>query len=130
MGFYSAGVPAFNEPDPPPQKLTLTKAEFESVNEPTVAGEPLSHDPMDILRQNRAQEKAAGTVFDQSPPVVKKKSRRLRDYLIILVIVDSLLGYAAISFSHDPYTFVPLVAGFLLFTSAFSWHMLVVIDDY
>ncbi len=80
---------------------------------------------MDILKQNRAHEKAVGTVFDQSPAVVKKKSRRMRDYLIILVTVDSIFGLF-LFLAPNPITF----AGILLFTASLTWGVLVVIDDY
>jgi len=118
-------VSAPPESEPPSPKLGLTKAEFESVNEPSVEGAPASNDPMEMLRQNRAHERAAGTVYDQSPAPVKKKFRRMRDYLIILVTVDGFFGFMLFL---APNPIVPL--GMLFFTAALTWGMFVVIDDY
>ncbi len=114
-----------SEPDPPPQKLALKKAEFESVNEPSREGEPASNDPMEMLRQNRAHEKAADTVYDQSPVDVPKKSRRKRDYVTILVAVNSIMGLL-LMVSLNPF----IIAGMLFFSAALTWGMLVVMDDY
>lgn len=123
-------MPAPVEPDPLPQKLTLSKAEFERVNEPVPVDSPMSGDPMEMLRQNRAHEKVAGTVYDQSPEPGPGKYRKYRDYLVVLIAVDAVLGYSAFTLSGDPYGFVPIVAGLLLFSAGWSWFMLVVVDDY
>jgi hypothetical protein len=108
------------EPDPPPQKLVLGKAEFERVNEPAPPGEPPSIDALEMLRQNRVHEKAAGTVFDQSPAPVPGKYRKYLDYAVMLVVVDSVLGYE-LYFAKDPYGLVCFSACLLLFTSGWSW---------
>jgi hypothetical protein len=113
------------EPDPPPQKLALRKAEFESVNEASAAGEPRSHDPMEMLRQNRAHEKAAGTVYDQSPAPVAQRSRRKRDYLVILVTMNGFFGCILVLLPNPI-----LLFGTVFFSAALTWGMLVVIDDY
>jgi len=118
-------VPAPLEPDPSPQKLTLKEAEFEKVNEGAAQRVQSSNDPMEMLRQNRANEKASETVYDQSPKLVPRSYRRIRDYVIILVTADSIMGFLLFLMPN-----VILFAGILLFTAALTWGMLVVIDDY
>ncbi len=95
------------------------------MNEPVPADAPLSEDPLEMLRLNRANEKAADTVFDQSPAPVVKKSRRTRDYLIILVTVNSIFGCWFFLVPN-----IIIFAGILFFSASLTWGMLFVMDDY
>jgi hypothetical protein len=127
------GLSAWSMPDeaePPPRQLSFKEAQFERVNAPEGSEPPSARiDPLEILRANRAHEKAQNTVYDQSPKPVPRISRRIREYVGILIAVDVVLiwllftGFGLVA---DLYLF----AGLLIFSSGWTWVMLFVIDDY
>jgi len=117
-----------DEPDPPPKKLALKRAEFESVNEPASAAAPPDNDAMDILRRNREHEVKIGYA-ELPPPPTQRISRRNREYLLILTVGNLIIG-TLLFFSGDSATFVFLIAGMALLSAGLTWVMLFVIDDY
>jgi hypothetical protein len=122
-------MPPPTEPDPPEKKYTFKAAEFTPDNASEVEPEPPGNDPLAILKANRAHEQANNSIYDQSPAVVKTKSRRNRDYVIIMILVNLLLVFLLLTFNDDvSHTYI--IAGFGLFNGGFSWVMLYVVDDY
>ncbi len=117
------------EPDPPPKKLTFKAAEFEAVNPPSEPDAPPAHDPLDLLRANRAHEKANNSIYDQSPAPVPRKWHKYRDYFLLLALVDGGFGFL-LTLNLDAVALVYIISLILVFTSGWSWIMLVLIDDY
>ena len=117
------------EAEPPPQKLTFKPAEFESVNPPKGMETPSGNDPLELLRRNREHEKANNWIYDQSPPVAKRKSLRNRHFILLFLGVNGIMGgiYYA---TPDEVAHVFLIAGMLMFSSGLTWSMFVVHDDY
>ncbi len=109
-------------PEPPPKKLTLKRAEFERVNEPADAAASSGLEPTELLRLNRAHEKKVGYLYSPAEP--SKKSRRLRDFFIVLVV-----GNALLCFFLGP-TSVFGIAGMLIFSAGLAWAMFAVMEDY
>ncbi len=118
------------EPEPPNPPLAFKAAEFESVNVPQPEGAGDPNDPLALLKQNRVNEKAANTVFDQSPAPVPRKWRKYRDYAIGLILVNGLFGVFLSYDAADPFTLVSATAGMMGFTGAWTWYMLMLVDDY
>ena len=77
--------------DPAPKKYALKPKEFERVNAPRGEEAPSDdHDVYKILQQVRAREAADG--FDVvAPPVAPVKSRRKRDYWLLLFAGNGLM---------------------------------------
>lgn len=118
-----------DEAEPLPKKLSFKEAEFESVNAPEGSAPSPDLDPLVLLHGNRTHEKANNSVFDQSPKPVARISRRIREYFLVLVVVDSILGgLLATGFGvvADFYLF----AGLMIFSSGWTWVMLFIVDDY
>ncbi|HVU38832.1 MAG TPA: hypothetical protein VHC95_10905 [Opitutales bacterium] len=112
------------DPNPPPKKLTLKAAEFESVNTPTGHGGAAVPDPLELLRQNREHEKAHHSIYDQSPAPVKRRSRRNREYLAILLGANLIF---ALMLFYAPIVALAMMA---FFSGGWTWVMLVCFDDY
>ncbi len=122
-------MPPPPEADPPDKKYTFKAAEFTPDNAPETTPEPPGNDPLEILRANRAHEQANNSIYDQSPAVVKTKSRRNREYVMITVVVNLILAIL-LSVMNDTVSHIYIIAGFGLFNGGFTWVMLFVVDDY
>lgn len=129
-----------DEPDPPRKYYRLTEPTFERVNPPVAAAPmppaaaaaPLGatgvapvnrpNEVHALLALNRDRERAAGG-FDVSVRP-KRKSRRRRDYFVVLILGNALLVGAI--------RLQPVFggAGFVLFNIGLTWIMWVVMDDY
>ena len=116
-----------DETFPPPKKLVLKQAEFESVNEPASAPAPVGNDPMELLRINREREIAQG--LDDVPVPPAKKSRRNREYIAMLAIGDLSMG-GLIYWAGDPIAAVFLIAAILIYSAGLTWVMLFILEDY
>jgi hypothetical protein len=81
-----------------------------------------------ILDANLAQANAAG--LNDVPLTPKRRSRRTRDFFIIVIPLDALFAYAA----FGPYSNVMLLAyglaGLIISTIGLGWVMFFVMDDY
>jgi hypothetical protein len=115
-------MPADPDPFPPPQKLTLKKAEFESVNE---QDHPPTLDPLEILRDTRAREIAAGK--DNLTFAPARRSRRLREFLALFIGGNLGIG---LTYWYYPGAYVFCVAGALIFSSGLFWVMFLIMEDY
>jgi hypothetical protein len=83
-----------------------------------------------ILRENHARAEAAG--LNRVTPPKKRRSRRWRDYLLSMIVVNGFLGIWAINglATRNPYTIVYGVGGIVLFSTGFTWVMFAIMDDY
>jgi hypothetical protein len=134
-----------DESDPPRKHYKLGEAKFERVNAAAPAAEdssisnqaaggakpaepPKESDVHKILLENRAVDKDAG-LFDVAP-VVKRPSRRKRDYWLLLLMGN---GFFSIPLAYWGLRSIPGLfagAGIIFFSISLTWVMWLIIDDY
>ena len=116
-------------PEPPPVKHSLGAAKFEPVNAPPGGAGPPPVDVHEILRANLDREKSAG--LHELQPLPPRRSRRRRDYWLLLISGNVLLGLVAfLAGPGSPVIFVSALAGMALGTAGLTWIMWCVMDDY
>ena len=115
-------MPADPDPFPPPQKLTLKRAEFETVNTPEA---PPAPDAYEILRVNREREIALGR--DNLVFSAPKRSRRTREFFKLLIGGNLA---ALITWWLNPGDILFCFFGTIIFTSGLIWVMFFVMEDY
>ena len=75
-----------------------------------------------ILHENFARDKAAGW-YDVDPREDKRRMRRIRNYWILLVVVDAPLSLFAYKIGHGAaIPFVLAIAAIALFSSWWTWE--------
>jgi hypothetical protein len=139
-----------DEPDPPRRHYQLKEREFDRVNprageaadsapidindlyrsangtrpgmKPPAIPPPVDNDVLAILRENHARAEAAGLNAITPPP--KRKSKRLRDYLVLMVAGNA---YFIAGLYINP---VFAGAGLVLFNISLTWIIWVVMDKY
>ena len=75
-----------------------------------------------ILRENFERDKAAGW-YEVDPREDKRRMRRIRNYWILLVVVDAPLGFFAYKIGHGAaIPFVCAIAAIALFTTWWTWE--------
>jgi hypothetical protein len=145
-----------DEPDPPRKFYQLKPKEFEIVNAPVSAASADSspthvrghlraanktsavptpppvaapNEIQAILKDNLARANAAG--LNDVSPGPKRRSRRKRDYWLVMVCGTTVLGTIAIKTGPgQPIPFTYAVGGLALFNFALWWIMWQVMDDY
>ncbi|WP_414664747.1 hypothetical protein [Horticoccus sp. 23ND18S-11] len=144
-----------DEPDPPRKFYQLKPKEFEAVNPPsnlppadstptTVRGHlraandgPLPPRPLPaptenevhaLLRENHARADAAG--LNEVQPVAPRRSRRKRDYWVLLLPINAFFGFMAFGPYRSAMTFTYGLSGMVIFTLGLTWVMWFVMDDY
>ncbi len=111
-----------------PAKFRLGTANFESVNAPADGGPP-PVDVRQILRDNVARAGAAG--LNELAPAPARRSRRSRDFWLLLISTNLFFGGIAIWVGPSvPIPFVSALAGMAFVSAALTWVMWVVMDDY
>ena len=116
------------EPDEPaPKKYGIKPREFERLNAKGPAGRSAEHDIYAMLQQNLAIEKKAGL---NEVEIKEVKSRRKRDYWLLLVPSIGTLALAAWLGRANPYVLVPACSGIVLVSIGLTWVMWFVMDDY
>lgn len=91
---------------------------------------PKTDDPNDVyiaLQQNRAVERQAGR---DEIEIRRTKSRRTRDYWLLLVSSELLLGLITWQGRGNPVLFVSALAGMVLVGISLTWVMWQVMDRY
>lgn len=139
-----------DEPDPPRRHYQFKEREFERVNPrtgeatdsapidindlyrsanaqrpgvtPPAKPPPADNDVLAMLRENHARAEAAG--LNEITPPPKRKSKRLRDYWLLMLLGN---GFLIPAFPMNP---VFAGAGLVLFNISVTWIMWVVMDDY
>jgi hypothetical protein len=117
-----------DKPDPPPRTFTLKPKEFERVNAPPGTQEAsAAHDVYAIRQELRAREQAAGL---DAVEVKAVRSRRRRDYWLLLATVNPALAVTAWLGRGNMFVLVSAAAGIILATIGLTWIMWFVMDDY
>ncbi len=80
-----------------------------------------------ILRDNLARDNAAG-LYNVS--LRQRRSRRLRDYLIVVAVLNAPIGVVAWLSRGEQIVLVLLLSGFVFFNLRFAWHVWAIMDDY
>ncbi len=115
--------------DPPPKKYEFKPKEFERVNAPpgSSVGKSTEHDVFAILQQNRAieQRKGLGEI-----EIKKVRSRRKRDYWLLLIPSVLLLGVITWQSRSNPFFLVCGLTGIVVVALGLTWIMWHVMDDY
>jgi hypothetical protein len=95
---------------------------------PTTRATAQKNDVHVILEDNLARANAAG--LNALSPKPKRRSRRRRDYLMVMIPLNAFFAFAA----FGPFSNVMLmaygVAGIILSTLGLGWIMFGVMDDY
>lgn len=86
------------------------------------------NDVQAILRDNLARANAAG--LNDLAPQVLRRSRRKRDYWLVLIPVDAFFTFVLLHPSMSGSMKIYALAGLVMFTLGFSWVMWFVVDDY
>jgi hypothetical protein len=81
-----------------------------------------------ILQGNLDHANAAG--LNEIAPKPKRRSRRTRDYFIVLIALDLFFGAAAFGPYSNVGTMAYGVAGIIISTVGLTWIMFFVMDDY
>lgn len=144
-----------DQPDPPRKIYEFKDREFKRDNQPAGAAPPLPTakelammagpvvpagtaattgakpgDPNDVyvaLLQNRAVERRAGR---DEIEIRQIKSRRKRDYWLLLVTSELLLGLITWQGRGNPFVLVSAFAGMVLVGVTLTWVMFQVMDRY
>lgn len=144
-----------DEPDPPRKFYQLKPKEFEAVNPPsnlppvdstptTVRGHlraandgplpprslpvPTENEVHALLRENHARANAAGV--NDIAPHAPRRSRRKRDYWLLLLPMNAFFGFMAFGPYRNPMTLAYGIGGMIVFTLGLTWVMWFVMDDY
>jgi hypothetical protein len=129
-----------NEADPPRKCYGFKEASFERLNAPRPEAPAVNAsspgetappaDPNDvfaILQKNRVVEQQAGRDEIQSRNI---KSRRMRDYWLILLPCETVLGTVAWFGRDNPMVWTCAVSGMVLIGAGLTWAMWQVMNKY
>jgi hypothetical protein len=81
-----------------------------------------------ILKENLNHANAAG--FYELAPKPKRRSRRTRDYFLVIVPLNAFFAFAAFGPYANAVSFVYGIAGMIFSTVGITWVMFFVMDDY
>lgn len=81
-----------------------------------------------ILKENLNHANAAG--LNELAPKPKRRSRRTRDYFLVVIPLNAFFGFAAFGPYANPVSFIYGIAGLIFVTIGIGWVMFFVIDDY
>ena len=82
----------------------------------------------EVLRENHAHANRAGLNDVVLPR--KRRSRRKRDYWLLLLSLDAFFLAVAFGPFSNPVTLIYGLAGFIMYTLGLTWVMWFVMDDY
>ena len=115
-------------PDPPRKHYGLKPREFDHVNaQGRAPAKSTEHDVYKILEQNQAAEQKAGI---NEVEIKEVKSRRRRDYWLLMSLGLGFFGTAAWLGRNNPYVLVPAFSGMVLVTLGLTWIMWFIMGDY
>jgi len=81
-----------------------------------------------LLRESTRRAESQGAFALPTKP--RRRSRRTKDYWLVLTVVDGFLLFAALGPFSDIVTRIFGLAGVIVFTTSFTWVMFQVMDDY
>jgi len=128
--FIRDNAPAGAHPPLPTAKELAMMAGSEAPQASRAKAGPKAGDPNDVynvLQQNRAVERKFGK---DKVAIREIKSRRKRDYWLLLVPSELLLGMITWRSWGNPVVFVSALAGMVLVGVALTWIMWQVMDNY
>lgn len=115
-------------PEPPRKVYGLKPREFDHVNAPGRApSKATEHDVYKILEQNQAAEQKAGI---NEVEIKEVKSRRRRDYWLLMSTGLAFFGIIGWFGRHDPYVYVFAYSGAVLVAVGLTWIMWFIMGDY
>ena len=146
-----------DEPDPPPKSYGFKSREFDILNPPTgtpqasapirvddllrqaaaskpggvppVKSRPVENDVHAVLRENLLRANLSG--LNELKPLVKRPSRRKRDFWFLMISGNLFLGFLAIVMGiTNPFVFASAIAGMGMLTASLTWVMWFIMDDY
>jgi|GEM_PF-3186356 len=79
-----------------------------------------------ILRENDEKQRKAEIL----PELQKSRSRKKRDYIVVMILVNLALLSSNIIFSSNVVALVFSLAGVVIFSVGFTWIMWQVVEDY
>lgn len=82
----------------------------------------------ELLHDNLARANAAG--MNDLAPKPRRRSRRLRDYFILVIPLDAFFGFAAFGPYQNVVTLAFGVGGMIVTTLGIGWVMFFVMDRY
>ena len=81
-----------------------------------------------ILKDNLNHANAAG--LNTLAPKPRRRSKRTRDFIVVVVPLNAFFGFAAFGPYANPMSMVYGVAGMIFSTIGIGWVMFFVMDDY
>ena len=81
-----------------------------------------------ILRDNLTRANAAG--LNELKPQPKRRSRRTRDYFLVLIALNAFFAFAAFGPYANAITLAYGIAGMIFTTLGLTWVMFFIMDDY
>jgi hypothetical protein len=115
---------------PMPTAQDLAKLAGPSVPSQRDKAGPRANDPNDVfavLQHNRVVEQKHGL---NDVKIRQRRSKRKRDYWLLLVPSDLLLGLLMWQGRSNPVIFVYGISGLVVLTLSITWIMWFVMDDY
>jgi hypothetical protein len=107
-------------------KFTLKEKTFERVNMPATESASPPHDVYQILKQNKTIADSTAEPLDLTP----RRSRRTRDYLMVMVLGNAAIIGAILVLPKNAVTLAFGFSGAVLYSVGISWVVWVVMDDY
>jgi hypothetical protein len=89
---------------------------------------PMVNEVHAILADNLARANAAG--LNTLAPKPKRRSRRMRDYLLVMIPLNAFFGFAAFGPYANAVSFVYGLGGMAFSTVAVTWVMFFIVEDY
>lgn len=121
-----AAAPFAPEPESP-LPPGFKRTQVDAVSPPAPAGDEEAIAVPDILRENLVADQASG--WGALPDRPLRKSRRLRDYLLIVLPVNlGIMGMAWLS--HNPAVLIFGTAAAVVLATTLGWIMFFVMDKY
>lgn len=120
--------PATAAAESPGEPSVFKQKEIVHTDQPALPGDEEAIAVDDILRQNHAAARASEPELIAMP--VRRRSRRSRDFAVILVTAASAAGILATVFRHDLPVIGLALAGIAFATLIFTWILFGVMDKY
>lgn len=113
------------EPELPREKLKLGTKEITEVNRPFEATtKPIT--VHDILAESLKHTVPAEKPLDLRKP----RSRRKRDYWLLMILGNAVFGTAAYLFRHQPFVVTASLSFAAIYTAGLTWIMWQVMGEY
>jgi hypothetical protein len=115
----------YDDPDPPRVHYSFKPTEHRRLSEKDKSENPEAIEVKKILRDNLAAENAR---LAARPPPPAWRSRRLRDYALLVTLPNAIIGLAIFLLPRHPLIPVFGLSLVALYTLGITWIMWVVMD--